>query len=113
MSSSTVLGGEVSDRAGWPAGLVVERDRGGQGKEPVGDPGAQGVEGPGAVAFAGEDVFAGPEDALDPLSDRREMRVLSGLVLASWAQNPRAEIGDAVLERAAGVALVADHGDGP
>jgi hypothetical protein len=33
--------------------------------------------------------------------------------LASWAQNPRAEIGDAVLERAAGVALVADHGDGP
>jgi hypothetical protein len=66
MSSATVLGGEVSDRAGWSTELVVVRDRRGQGKAPVRDPGTQRVKGPGAVAFEGEDVFVGSE-----MSDKR------------------------------------------
>ena len=34
-------------------------------------------------ALEGEDVLAGPEDALDALSDRREVEAFSGLVFAS------------------------------
>jgi hypothetical protein len=33
------------------------------------------------VALEGKDVLAGPEDALDALSDRREVEAFSGLVL--------------------------------
>ena len=45
------------------------------------------VEGAGAVAFEGEQVFAGPEDRLDPLPDRCEVRAVSGFVFAAGAND--------------------------
>ena len=48
---------------------------------------AEAGEGSGAVAFEGEQVFAGPEDRFDPLADRGEVRSLSGLVFAAGADD--------------------------
>jgi hypothetical protein len=53
--------------------LVVEGDGGGEGQEALQDALSDAGEGSGAVALEGEDVLAGPEDALDPLADRREV----------------------------------------
>ena len=73
----------VGEGAGWSAEAVVEADRGGEREEALADSGAEAVQGAGAVAFEGEEVFAGPEDRLDPLSDRSEVRAVSWLVRAS------------------------------
>ena len=56
MSSSTGSGDKVGEPAAGTAELVVEGDRGGECEQPAGDPGAQAVEGAGAVAFGGEEV---------------------------------------------------------
>ena len=54
--------------------MVVEADAGGQREQPCGDADGEVAWCSGAVAFEGEEVFACPEDRLDPLSDRREVR---------------------------------------
>src|SRR5215204_1409161 len=101
------LGGEVCERAGWPAEPVVEVDAGGECEQSLRDPGAEVSQGAGAVAFEAEEVFAGPEDRLDPLADRGELRPCRRLVASRWPQYERAEVGHAGGELAAGVALVA------
>src|SRR3954467_11654094 len=106
MSSST-SGGEVGEGAAGPAEVVVEGDGCGEREEAAGDAGSEGVEGAGAVAFEGEDGFGGPEDALDALADRREVRPVTGFVFAGRAQDVGAEVGHAGFEGAAGIALVA------
>src|SRR5204863_148576 len=45
-------------------------------EESADDAGSEAVQGAGAVAFEGEDVFGGPVDGFDPLADRREMRLV-------------------------------------
>ena len=45
----------------------------------------EAVEGAGAVAFEGEEVFAGPEDRLDPLTDRRQVRAVGRVRLCGGA----------------------------
>ena len=83
MIDSTVgLAGEVGERAGGPVEIVVEPDAGGQCEELGGDSRAEAVERAGAVAFEPESVLEGPEDRLDALADRREVRAVSGFVLA-------------------------------
>ena len=67
-------------------------------------------EGAGAVAFECEEVFAGPEDRLDPLLDRRQVRSLAGFVFAPRADDRGVEFADGLGECAAGVALVAEQG---
>ncbi len=52
---------------------MVERDAGGEREEALAEADAQAVEGAGAVAFEAEDVFARPEDRLNPLADGREV----------------------------------------
>jgi hypothetical protein len=39
------------------------------------------------VALEREDVFAGLEDRFDALADRSEVRPVTGLVFAAWAQD--------------------------
>src|SRR5437660_2210867 len=109
MVDSTSLGDVVDECAAWAAELVVEVDAGGEAEEALQDPFAQAGEGAGAVAFEGEQVFAGPEDRFDPLSNRGEVRPLAGLVFSSGADDGGVEFGDLLGELAAGVAFVAEQ----
>src|SRR3954454_17335018 len=108
MSSSTGSGGVVDECARWSAEAVVEADRGGEGEEAAAEAGAEAVQGAGAVAFEGEEVFAGLEDRLDPLPDLRERRRGSGFVSSLRADDRRSLLADGLFELAAGVAFVAD-----
>jgi hypothetical protein len=74
--------------------LVVEGDRGGEAAESGEDPFAESGEGAGAVAFEGEELFAGPEDRFDPLADGREMRPCSAFVLVARADERGVRFGD-------------------
>src|ERR1041384_7881123 len=109
MSSSAGLGGVVGECAWWAAEAVVEADRGGEGEEADSDSCAEAVKGAGAVAFEGEQVFAGLEDRFDPLPDRREVESLAGFVFAAGPDDRRVELGGELFELAAGVAFVAEH----
>jgi len=86
---------------------VIEPDAGGEGEESGGDTGTESVQAAGVVAFQAEAVFERPEDALDPLTDRRQVRAAAGFDLASWAQHRRAEaLRGGPFDVLAGVALV-------
>src|SRR5579872_99074 len=112
MIDSAWLGGVVDECTAGASELVVEGDCGGEAAEAGEDAFSEAVEGAGAVAFEGQEVFAGPEDALDALADRRQVGALAGLVFAAWPDERGAAFGDVGGEVAAGVALVAeqDHG---
>lgn len=77
---STPSGDVVDQGAARAPEPVVERDARSQRQEALGDANAQVVKGAGAVALQGEDALAGPEDRLDALSDRGEMKDALGLV---------------------------------
>src|SRR6476620_11270838 len=109
MGSSTGSGRVVGERAWWAAEAVVEGDCRCEREEADLDAGSEAVEGAGAVAFEGEQVFAGVEDRFDALSDRREVWPAGGLVFAARPDDRGVECGGVGFERAAGVALVADH----
>src|SRR4029077_2942937 len=113
MIDSTVLCAVVDECAAVASELVVEGDGCGEAAEPREDSGPEAGEGAGAVAFEGEQVFAGPEDRLDPLPDRREVRSVAGLVFAARPDDRRVEVLNVGLELPAGVALVADYGQVP
>src|SRR5215213_8967900 len=99
MSDSALgLGGEVSDGAWWASEPVVEVDAGGEGEQALSDAGAEDAEGAGAVVFEAEEVFAGPEDRLDLLPDRRQVQVAVRFVFAGGAQQRGAEFADGVGE---------------
>ncbi len=67
------------------------------------------VEGSGAVAFEGEEVFAGPEDRLDALPDGCEVGSLPGFVFAAGTDDGGVEVADGLGELAAGVAFVSEE----
>src|SRR5262245_6938940 len=102
MSSSTVSGGVVGERAWWSAESVVEADRGGEGEEAGADAGAEAVESAGAVAFEGEQVFAGLEDRLDSLPDRGEVWAAAGFVFAAGADDRCGQLRGGVFQLAGG-----------
>ena len=106
------MSGVVGDEAaGGAAEVVVERDCGCECEQALADACSEAVEGAGAVAFEREEVFAGPEDALDSLTDRGQVRPAAGLVLAAGADDQRLTCLHRGVEALAGVALVADHRD--
>src|SRR4029077_11771707 len=109
MSSSTGSGRVVDKGACRAAEAVVEADRGGKREEAGSDACSEAVEGARAGAFEGEQVFAGLEDRLDPLPDRREVGAACGLVFAAWADDRGVEFRGELFELAPGVAFVADH----
>jgi hypothetical protein len=80
MIDSTASGGEVVEGAGGAFEVVVERDAGGECEEFAGDAGAEAVEGAGVVALEAEAVFECPEDRLDALADRCEVRWTAALL---------------------------------
>ena len=95
MSCATGLCGVVDECAAGAAELVVEHDGGGERGESGAEADAEVVQGAGAVAFEGEDVFAGLEDRFDPLADRGEVRAaclsrLCGGGAGSWRRARRA-----------------------
>src|SRR3954447_15799233 len=73
------------------------------------DLGAEAAEGAGAVAFEGEQVFAGLEDRFDPSPDRGDVWPLAGLVFSLWADDRGGELGARVFNLAPGVAEIAEH----
>src|SRR5215208_860188 len=104
MSDSALgLGGEVGDGAWWASEPVVEVDAGGECEQALRDPGAEVAQGAGAMSFEAQEVFAGPEDRLDPLAQGRQMRAGLGFVGARGPQQGGAELADGVGELAAGV----------
>src|SRR6266545_3151154 len=80
MSSAMRSGGVSDEAAAGAAELVVEHDGGGECGEASAEADAEVSQGARAVAFQGEDVLEGPEDRLDPLADRREMRLVCVVV---------------------------------
>src|SRR5215210_8648818 len=110
MVDSTGSGDVVDECAAGAAELVVERDAGGEGEEALEDAFSDPEQRACAVTFEREQLFAGREDRLDALPDRREVRPVAGLVLAARADDRRVELRDRVGELAAGVALVGEHG---
>jgi hypothetical protein len=66
-------------------------------------------EGAGAVTFERQELFAGPEDALDALADRGEVCSSSGFVAAQWADDRRARSLTSAAKSRPGVALVAEQ----
>src|SRR3954452_14341664 len=108
MSDSAPLGGVGRRGRAGRAGSGVEADRGGGGEEALTEANAQSVQGAGAVAFEAEQVFECPEDRLDALADRRQLRAAAGFVGAAGADDGRGEGADGGGEVAADVALVGD-----
>ena len=106
MSCATGLVGVAGERAAGAAEAVVERDGGGQRGEAAGESDAELVQDAGAVAFQAEDVFGGEEDRFDALADRREVRSVALLVLASWAVDRGIQRGEVGLELAPAEVLV-------
>ena len=99
----------VDECAAGAAELVVERDAGGEAEEALEDAFFDPLQGAGAVAFEGEQVFACPEDRLDPLPDRGEVRALPALVFAAGTDDRGVEVPDRLGEVAAGVAFVCER----
>src|SRR4051794_35694468 len=108
MSDSARSGGVGREGSAWASEAVVERDGGGQGKEALAEADAEAVQGAGAVAFEGEDVFERPEDAFDALADWRQVRPVAGLVSAGGPDDVGIQRGGGGGEGSADVALVAD-----
>src|ERR1700748_3286336 len=106
MSDSTRSGDIVDECAAGAAELVVEGDAGGECEEALENAFFDASEGAGAVTFEREEGFSGPEDRLDPLPDRCELRAVSGLVSAAGANDRGVEVADGLSELATGVALV-------
>src|SRR5215212_1458019 len=106
-------GGVVGDCSAGSAELVVEGNAGCEREQAYGDADEQVVWCAGAVPLEGEQVFAGPEDGLDPLPDRRQVRPALRFAASRWADDRRAKAGDGVGEVAAGVAFVADDRSPP
>src|SRR5450759_1064103 len=109
MSSATALRGVAGEGSAGAAEVVVECYAGGECCEAAGEADAEVIQGAGAVTLEREDVLAGPEDRLDALADRREVRATAGLVLAPGTHDPRVEVGEFGFEVLATEVLIADH----
>src|SRR5215210_4776125 len=85
MSCATGLGGVAGQRSGRASEAVVEGDCCGQCREAAREADAELVQRARAVAFEAEDVFGSPEDRLDALADRSQVRAAALLVFAPGA----------------------------
>src|ERR1700676_1128033 len=109
MIDSTESGAVVDECAAWPAELVVEGDAGGETEKALKDSLSEPCERSCSVALEGEDVLAGPEDRLDALADRCQVRASAGLVLAAGSYDRGLQLPDVLCELSPGIALVADQ----
>ena len=109
MVDSTGSGDIVDEFAAGAAEFVVENDARCEAEGALEDAFFDAVERAGAVAFEGEQVFAGLEDRLDPLPDRGDGWPLAGFGLAPRPDDRGVELAGPMFEVAAGVAEIADH----
>src|SRR5438477_13113313 len=98
MSDSTRSGNVGHERAARAPELVVEADAGRKGEKARRHPGAQVLEGPGAVALEAQQVLEGLEDGLDPLADPAKADRALGLVGPGRAHDERPRARDGGLE---------------
>ena len=92
-------------------GSPVVPDAGGQGRQPLGDPGVEAFGGAAAVAFEVELAFEGVVDRFDPLPDPADRSMAGRLVAAVRPDHAQAEPGgDQLLEVPAREPLVPDQG---
>jgi hypothetical protein len=110
MVDSTESGDIVDESAAGSAELVIEHDAGRQREKALQYALPDAGEDTRAVAFAGEDVLTGPKDRLDPLPDRGQVHMVSGLPDASGTHDRGIQLTDGVGDGAAGIALVAQEG---
>jgi len=103
-------GSVVDDRPAGTTKLMVEADAGRKGKQPGEDAHHQVSRGPGAMSLQRKQVLAGPEDRLDPLPDRSEMRAFLLFVGSGRADDGSPQLRDLPGEVPAGVPFVADDG---
>ncbi len=115
MSDSTGSGDIVDERTAGSTELVVEADTGRQAQKTLQDAFFDAGKGPGAVAFVGQDVLTGPKDRLDPLTDRGQVHVVSGLPDAAGTHDRGIHLANGVGELAPSVAFVGkeDLASGP
>src|SRR2546427_766971 len=99
----------VDERAAWSGELVVERDRGGEAQQPLQDSLSESRERSCAVALERQGSLAGPEDRLDPLAQRCQMRTPARLVLATRSEDRGVKLADGLRELPPGIALIADQ----
>jgi hypothetical protein len=109
MIDSARLGAVVDECTAWASELVVDGDCRGEAAEAGENAFPEAGQGAGAVAFEGEEVFAGPEDRFDALADRREVRAVTGFVFAARADERGIALADLGGEVSPGVALVAQQ----
>src|SRR5215211_6287033 len=105
-SGSVGVGREVS---AWFTDLFVVPEPGGEGEHALGDAGDDAGQGAGSVALERQLFFECLEDRLDPLSDPAERPEAWGFVFAVGSYELTAEVGDELLEVAAGEAFVGEH----
>jgi hypothetical protein len=74
IDSAVWLAGEVSEGSCGEPEVVVEPDARGEREKLGGDACSEAVQSAGVVAFETESVLESPEDRLDALTDRREVR---------------------------------------
>jgi hypothetical protein len=109
MIDSTGSGAVVDECAWWAAELVVEGDDGSEGEKALKHALSQPGQGTGAVALECERALAAPEDRLDALTDRCQVRPSAGLILAGGSEDHGVELADRTREGSPGIALVADQ----
>jgi len=107
MIDSTDSGDIVDQCAAWSAELVVEANAGSQAQKTLQDALLDARKGAGAMAFEGEQVLASPKDRFDALTNRGEMQIRAGLVLAARTHDGGTHLTNGTCECATGVALVA------
>src|SRR5437588_2790605 len=109
VDSTPWLGAVVDECSAGAAELVVEGDGCGEAEEALEDAFSEASQRSCAVAFEGEQVFAGPEDRFDALADWGEVGAVAGLVFAVRSDDRGVELADGQSEGPAGVALVAEQ----
>src|SRR5680860_489575 len=83
MIDSTPSGAVVDQSPTGTAQLMVEKDTGSQAENALQNALSDALCGAPPVTLQGERALAGPEDGLDTLADRSQVRSLPGLVFSS------------------------------
>src|SRR5680860_213413 len=109
MIDSTPSGAVVDQSPTGTAQLMVEKDTGSQAENALQNALSDALCGAPPVTLQGERALAGPEDGLDTLADRSQVRSLPGLVFSSRPRHGGSEVPNSFCELPAGVAFVPEE----
>jgi hypothetical protein len=103
-------GSVVNDRPAGTTELMIKEDAGREREQAQKDTHRQVMGCPGSMTLEVEQILAGPEDRLDPLTDGGEMRAFLFFVGPSRPSDGPTELLDFAGEVLAGIPLVTDDG---